>query len=157
MLRNHRHEYAGATADFSEAIRIDPSCTRAYLGRASANNSQKEFAASSADLTKALQLAPGNANVCRKVAWNYSTCPEANFRDGKKAVEIARKGCELTKWQDPETLHVLAAAYAEQGEFGKAVKFQEQALAFPDFVKEYGQEAQEQLVSYRAGKPWRTR
>ena len=43
-------------------------------------------------------------------AWLRATCPDAHFRDGKLAVESARRACELTGWQNAGELQVLAAA-----------------------------------------------
>ena len=46
------------------------------------------------------------------------------MRDGKQAVEHATLACELTKWKDAGYLDTLAVAYAEAGDFDKAVEFQ---------------------------------
>ena len=61
-------------------------------------------------------------------AWLRATCPDAQYRDGKLAVESAQRACELTNWHNPGELEVLAAACAEAGDFGSAVKWQENAL-----------------------------
>ncbi len=62
-------------------------------------------------------------------AWLRATCPDAQYRDGKLAVESAQRACELTDWHRPAELEVLAAACAEAGDFGSAVKWQEKVLA----------------------------
>lgn len=61
-------------------------------------------------------------------AWLRATCPDVRYRDGKLAVESARRACELTDWRRPGELEVLAAACAEAGDFGSAVKWQEKTL-----------------------------
>ncbi len=87
-------------------------------------------------------------------AWLRATCPDARYRDGKLAVESARRACELTDWHKPAELEVLAAACAEAGDFGSAVKWQEKVLGLtvePASV----QSCQQRLALYRAGKAFR--
>jgi hypothetical protein len=64
------------------------------------------------------------------------------------------RACELSKWKEPHYITALAAAYAESGDFDKAVKFQTQAI---NMKSEYGpvlKEARERLALYRDHKPW---
>jgi Flp pilus assembly protein TadD len=56
-----------------------------------------------------------------------ATDPDAQFRNGAEAVELATRACELTKYQSPLPLATLAAAYAEIGRFQEAVSFAERA------------------------------
>ena len=37
--------------------------------------------------------------------------------DGNKAVDYAKKACELTDWKKPDYLATLSAAFAESGDF----------------------------------------
>ena len=36
-------------------------------------------------------------------AWIRATCPQAQYRDGKQAVEAATRACELTDWKNPNS------------------------------------------------------
>jgi hypothetical protein len=80
-------------------------------------------------------------------------------RDGARAVELAAKACEITKYEQPHILSTLAAAYAETGDFDKAREWSQKAV---DLNKE-GQDADiteelaKELASYRENKPWRER
>jgi tetratricopeptide (TPR) repeat protein len=63
-----------------------------------------------------------------QLAWIEATCPDPSVRDGKEAVAAATKACELTEWKDWNWIDTLAAAYAEGGDFKRAIQFEEQAL-----------------------------
>jgi tetratricopeptide (TPR) repeat protein len=82
-----------------------------------------------------------------------ATCPDAKYRDGKKAVDDGKRACELTAWRDAHALDTLAAAYAEAGDFQNAVKWQEKAVAlYPASSKS---ELRSRLDLYKAHKPYR--
>ena len=81
-------------------------------------------------------------------------CPDAEVRDGKRAITYAQKACELTQWKGPYSLKVLAAAYAEDGQFELAVKWQKKAT---DLIQN---EAEKRacllrIEQYRKGIPFR--
>jgi tetratricopeptide (TPR) repeat protein len=62
-------------------------------------------------------------------AWIRATCRDAQYRDGKLAVASATRACELSNWLDTGALALLAAAYAEAGDFASAVRWQEKVVA----------------------------
>lgn len=83
------------------------------------------------------------------LAWIKATCPDASIRHGKEAVEAATKACALTHWQEWNFIDTLAAAWAEAGDFEKAVGFQKRALMTGEPPEAAQKEMRERLVSYR--------
>ncbi len=76
-------------------------------------------------------------------------------RDGKQAVEHAVRACELTGWKKPDYLDTLAAAYAEAGDFARAVEYHKKALSFPAFEKADGAKARQRFDLYSRKQPCR--
>jgi hypothetical protein len=71
----------------------------------------------------------GFAPTQNEVAWLFATSADPKVRDGPKAVGFAEKAVAATERKDPEYLDTLAAAYAESGQFDRAVSTQKEALA----------------------------
>jgi tetratricopeptide (TPR) repeat protein len=112
------------------------------------------FAEALTHYDEAIRLAPGYAEAYNDRAMILASCPDANRRDGAKAVESAAQACALTGWNQPAYLDTLAAAYAEAGDFAAAVKWQSRAIELlPDEAMKA--DFQSRLALYQAGKPYR--
>lgn len=92
-------------------------------------------------------------------AWSAATNLDAARRDGRKAVEDARRACELTNHKSWNFLDTLSAAYAETGDFAKAIETQELAINIErksepsDEVE--NKKLRDRLELYRQNKPYR--
>lgn len=96
----------------------------------------------------------GDLVALKRVSWLRATSPVAAIRNGTSAVEFAQKAAELTKQKDAGVLDTLAAAYAEAGQFEKAIRAEQRAISLSkreDDQKEYGL----RLKLYQEKKPYR--
>ncbi len=108
-------------------------------------------------LEEGLRLQPGLPQIMNDLAWMLATCPDAAYRDGARAVELAEQAAQVTRFKDHPTLDTLAAAYAEVGRFDDARKWineaQRQARMLNDLTSAnmYAQRAE----LYASQQPYR--
>lgn len=150
-----KKDYDKAIADCTEAVRLNPKFTDALNNRGTAYRAKKEYEKALADFHEAIRLDPKDAVGYNTAAWLLSVCPYEKYRNGKKAVELATKACELTHWKRQGYIDTLAAAYAETGDFEKAVKYQELALEDAGYQQRHGAWARKLLDGYKNKKPYR--
>ena len=89
-----------------------------------------------ADIIRSLKLyceavephATNNADALRRVAWVRATCRYPEVRDGHQAVACAEQAVALNGRSNTGLLVILAAAYAEAGNFDKAIETQKEAM-----------------------------
>jgi tetratricopeptide (TPR) repeat protein len=148
-------DYTDALADLDKALELDPAEAFAYNNRGAAYLKIGNFAAARADLQKALDLKPDFPNPHRHLAWLQATCPRPKFRDGASAVAHAQRALELAKDNPAEYQAVLAAAYAETGDFSRAVEWQSRCLETspPESLAEM----RERLKLFESQQPFRDR
>ncbi|MHC4659765.1 MAG: hypothetical protein ACYS83_11415, partial [Planctomycetota bacterium] len=110
-------------------------------------------------LEKAVRIDPDHAAALNDLAWVRINCPPDQVRDTAKALEEAKKACELTEWKKHQYISTLAAACSEVGEFDSAVKWQQKAVdLLPEDKRAQWQTNYEQrLELYKSGKPYHRR
>ena len=114
-----------------------------------------DFKRAHADFVAAVRLDPRDPDVVNNVAWFRATCPEAHFRNGKEAVELATRACTLENWKDADGIDTLAAAYAEIGNFAEAERYQQKAMALLSEDEALRPKFRARLEQYRAKQPVR--
>lgn len=100
-------------------------------------------------------VAPGNPASLNGLAWTLATAADPEKRDGSNAVVYAEKAVALTSRTNAPFLDTLAAAYAELGQFDKAVAVQREAIGLlkEEQVKEGSY--RERLSLYESSMPYR--
>jgi tetratricopeptide (TPR) repeat protein len=101
----------------------------------------------------ALQYQPGFVLAENNLAWILATAADPNLRNGARAVQLAEQAVVATDGNDPFLLHTLAAAYAETGEFEKAVGAAEDALKIAEAngIKQLVESLRTKIVLYQSG------
>lgn len=157
-LRAHAHAELGdidkALADYSAALKLDPTNVESLHHRSTAWMYKHKYSQALADVTEILKVNPNDVAARRRRALVLATSPDPRLRDGRQAVADAVRACDLTRWQHAETISVLAAAYAELGDFAKAVEWETKALRMAS-DKETQTEFTATLKLYRLHKPYR--
>jgi tetratricopeptide (TPR) repeat protein len=83
-----------------------------------------------AEYTKALQISPENLAALSNLAWLLATSSDATLRNGSEAVQLAERADSASSRSDkhPAVLRILAAAYAEAGQYAEAKETAKHAL-----------------------------
>jgi tetratricopeptide (TPR) repeat protein len=150
-----KKEYQRAVRDSTKAIELDPKFATAFAHRAGALAGLKKYEDAVKSYEAALALSPGE-RVQRDYALFLASCPDEKYRDGKKALELAKKALEQAG-KNPSWGYrsALAAAHAESGDFDLAVAEQKKVLEDKALDKEDREKMEARLELYRAKKPYR--
>lgn len=127
--------------------------------RGHAFNRLGDYAAALADFEASLKQAPDNAGTKFFVASLLATTPVDADRDSRRALEYTEQLAALARKQDggqnwlASILDIQASAYADLGEFGKAIESEEEAI---ELSHESQREAMKsRLELYQGNKPFR--
>ncbi len=147
---------------FQKALEIQPDCVEARNNMAVALLQKGRTDEAIFQLQKVLEIQPQNTNALNNLAslaWMLATSPEAPFRNGRKAVELAQQANQLSADENATILQTLAAAYAEDGRFSIAVATAQRALQIAAAKNDASlvSDLQTQLKLYQAGSPFRDR
>ena len=148
-------KYDEAIKDFNEGIRLNPKDAYAFANRGFAYSQKGEYKKASQDFTEAVMLDANNDEACNNLAWLRATCPMASMRDGKDAELMATKACNLTHWARWTRIDTLAAAYAEAGDFKKAINYEKMALEMNGVTKSDIAELHKHISLYEKLQPYR--
>ncbi len=143
-----------AIADYGKAIKLDPKDAKTYYNRGRVYDDKGQYDRAIADYDSAIRFRPDYAKAYNNLAWILATASTSSIRNGSRAVELASRAVALRDVGDNR--ETLAAAYAEAGRFGDAVREQERAIAKArDEGKSDLTGWQDRLRLYRNGRAYR--
>ena len=147
-----KHEKA--IEDFTKVIQLNPAASVAYNNRGFNLQQLGKDEEASADYSTAIRLAPVYGLAYQNRAWLLATSTNEKVRDPNEAVGAALKACQLSEYQNVSDIAALAAALASDGQFEKAVGWQEKVVAQADPTqKEYTQAILERYKSKQTFDP----
>lgn len=116
-----------AMAEYNKALEIDEDFAPAYHNRGTAYSEMGQYVRAIKDYKKSIELDESYAYPHNGWAWLLATCPDEEIRDPKQAIALAEKACRLNsfEWNHFGT---LAAAYAQEGDWSRAIKAQKHAM-----------------------------
>ena len=146
-------EHRKSGVEFAAALKLDRKLAITHVFRGHAYIAQEKYTRAEAEFRLALRNGKDVPEAHEAMALLLAASPHESVRDGKKAVEHATAACELVKWANWAYLSTLAAAYAQNGQFDRAVEWAGKAIDLAP--AESGDTLQKRLGLYQAGKPYR--
>jgi Flp pilus assembly protein TadD/thiol-disulfide isomerase/thioredoxin len=146
-------ELSRAIAAFQTALRYDEQHAETHFRLALALEKQGHFAEAIRHYRAGLTLTPTCIEAANNLAWLLATSGDEILRDGAEAVRWADQCARATSFENPGVLDSLAAAYAEQGQFAEAVKWQHEAVRLAPTSRQT--EFRSRLALYQSGMPHR--
>jgi len=116
-----------AIACYRKAIELDPKQINAHFHLGTALNGQGKVDEAIAAYRKAIELNPDEAQYYNHLAWILGTCPAAQFRDSKRAGELAQKAVELAP-QEGAFWNTLGVAQYQGGDWKAAIAALEKSM-----------------------------
>jgi tetratricopeptide (TPR) repeat protein len=145
-----------AAVHLAKALQLDPNSAQAHYSLGQALVQRGKINEAITHFEEALRLEPDWVGPMNDLAWLLAASKETTIRNPDKAIRLALRACELTNYNDPILLNILAVAYAAAGDFHKAIETAEKALELCQSSKQntLKEEIENRLALYKAGKPY---
>jgi tetratricopeptide (TPR) repeat protein len=142
---------------FDEALRITKDKSEVYGNLGTAYMRLGKYGPGIYNFNKAVEQKPDSIVNLNRLAWALATVEDTSLRDANKAIDAARRACELTGNNDAEYLDTLAVAYAAGGRFEEAKATANKALSAARATgrEDLAGEIEKRIKIYEAGQPYR--
>ena len=125
-----------AIAQCNTALKLRPNFAEAHTALATAFLQKRAIGEAVTQYEKSLSITPESPVMLNNLALIYATCTDARFRNGERAVQLAKQADQLSGRNNPAIIRTLAAAYAETGQFKEAIETAKRAMKFAQAQKD---------------------
>jgi Flp pilus assembly protein TadD len=152
----HEGQVDEAIAHYEKAIQIKPNYADVYNNLGVVLFQKGEVDQAIANYQKALEINPQDVQARANLAWALATSPQTPMLKAI-AVKLAQQANQLTGGTNPTVLHVLAAAFAQAGQFSDAVDTAEQSLQLATAQNNtiLAEALRTEIAFYHQGLPYR--
>jgi tetratricopeptide (TPR) repeat protein len=147
----------GAIEQWRTTVSLAPNDGEAHTSLADALLRKGELREAVEHYERAIKASSPSVFALNNLAWVLSTAPDASFRNGPRAIELARAAVSFTREKVPAFVRTLAAACAEKGRFPQATEIAQHAhdLALRQNDRDLAAEIENDLDLYRKNMPIR--
>jgi tetratricopeptide (TPR) repeat protein len=155
LMRSGR--FADAISQLKIAVQLQPRLAQAHHSLATAFAAQGQWSEAIQCYRDTLKINPDNISARSGLAWALATAPDFTLRNGAEALAISQALCQGANASNPALLRVLAAAYAETGQFAQAIETSQHAIeaATSQNNAELAAILQNELQLFQSGQPLR--
>ena len=152
-------DYASEFSIWDATVRARPDNFRAHNNRGLAYSARGQYELAILDFDRAIVLNPVYSKAYNNLAWVLSAHRDGQVSDRIRAVQLAKKACELADYKDPSYLDTLAFAYSELGQFAQAIKTATKAVSIARAAndKKLTRHIQSNLDFYKYKRSYRKR
>jgi tetratricopeptide (TPR) repeat protein len=149
-------EVDDAIAEYQGTLAINPNSADAHNNLGAVLLQRGELDSAIDHYQKALEINPQDVRAEGNLAWALATSPQSTIRKAI-AVKLAERANEASGGANPLVLRILAAAYAQNGQFSDAVEIGQRALqlAATQNNSVLADSLRAELDLYRNGLPYR--
>jgi len=143
-------KYDRALQDCNAAARLKPQFSRTFIIRAQVYWELNRCAEGLADLDRVIAIHSTPESVAFALSIRarlHAICQKGPAHDPRKALEDATKACELDGWHMADYIETLAIAYAANGDFDSAIRYEKKAIDSGRLLPEELKNAEKRLDS----------
>ena len=150
-------EAEGAVAHYQRALELQPNIAEAHIQLGNVFLQNNDGRRAIAHYEAALKISPRSPIAQTDLAWVLACASDRSLRNGARAVELAEAANRSYGGRDAITLNAIAAAYAENGQFDKAIEIAQHALQLAHRQNEaaLAEELRREIQLYENGSSYR--
>ena len=138
----------------AESVRLMPTNSEHRYTQAMFYQASSRFEQAIRGYEEALRQDPNHLKAMAGLGWLLAVSPDAKLRNPAKAIQLATKASIQTNHQAPETLDILAAAFASNAQFDQASELAEKALQLLPAASRNTSPIRQRLDLYRQQRPF---